>query len=145
MLLYKFFNIYITEQDKKWIKIVEKVHKKIKYYKDLCKLVISHGTKESKNLNLLEKLNSILFSNILTIKNLNSHKEMIKELINIINEKRGEIFMMKSEVEIMEKEMKFWIHDFDTLKINTKLREDNSKIDLDVLRKNLDEELKHKK
>ena len=144
LLLYKFFKIYYTEQEKNWLNVVEKLHKKIKYYKDLCKIVISKESSESKDINILEKLNNILFSNRVTPENLINHKEIIKELINLINQKRGEVFLMKTEVEIMEKEMTFWICDFATLKTNEKIREEILKVNVGLIRKNLDEELKHK-
>jgi hypothetical protein len=144
-LLYKFFKLYYIEQEKKWINIVEKVHKKIKYYRDLCKILISTESGPTNELKILENLNDVLFCNDTTLKNLDNHKEIIKELINIINQKREEIILVKNEVEIIEKEFKFWIHDFENIKSNTKLREDVLKINMENLRKNLDEELKHKR
>lgn len=144
LLLYKFLKIYLFEQEKKWIKIIEKVDKRIKYYKDLCKIVITKESKSSNDIKFLERLNEILFSNTITTDNLTNHKEIIKELISLINEKRGEIYTMKSEVEIMEKEINFWITDFSIIKTNKQLREDITKINIEKLKFNLDEELKHK-
>jgi hypothetical protein len=144
-LLYKFFKIYFIEQEKKWINIVEKVHKKIKYYKDLCKILISKESGPTNNLKILETLNDVLFCNETSKENLDNHKKIIKELINILNQKREEILLVKNEVEIIEKEFKFWIHDFDNIKSNQKLREEISKINMENLRRNLDEELKHKR
>jgi len=98
-----------------------------------------------KNLNILEKLNDILVSNKMTEENLNNHKTIIKALLTVINQKREEMFIMNSKVEIAEKELNFWIYDFEKIKANRKLREEISKINVDKLLNNLKEEVKHKK
>lgn len=97
------------------------------------------------NINLLQKLNDVLVSTKMTEENLNEHKLMIQTLLNVINKKREEIFIMNSKVEIAEKELKFWIYDFDKLKTNKKIREELAKIQVDKLKHNLNEELKHKR
>lgn len=94
---------------------------------------------------ILQKLNETLVSTKLTEENLNNHKFMIQTLLNVVNKKREEIFIMNSKVEIAEKELKFWIYDFDKIKSNKKLREEISKVQVDKLRNNLTEELKHKR
>lgn len=117
---------------------------KIKYYKDLCKIIISKEKGPKNDLKVLEKLNDVLFSSNLTLENLNVHKDIIKELISINNQKREEIFTIKTEKDIMEKELKFWIYDFDNIKSNNRLREEMSRISSFNIRRSLDEELKHK-
>jgi len=94
---------------------------------------------------ILQKLNDILVSTNITQENLNNHKLMIQTLLNVINKKREEIFIMTSKVEIAEKELKFWIYDFDKIKSNKKIRDQISKLQVDKLRNNLNEELKHKR
>lgn len=141
-MLYKFFKLYFVEQEKKWINVVYKTKEKIKYYKDLCRMIFQA---REKNLNILEKLNDILVSNKMTEENLNNHKTIIKALLTVINQKREEMFIMNSKVEIAEKELNFWIYDFEKIKANRKLREEISKINVDKLLNNLKEEVKHKK
>ena len=53
---------------------------------------------------------------------MNNHKKLIKEILNVINEKRDEIYLLQSSINTYEKEFKFWIYDFDTIKINVELR-----------------------
>ncbi len=100
-------------------------------------------TKE-KNTEFLEKINSILISSKITEENLNNHKNLIQSLLIVINEKREEIIKMNCKVESAEKELKFWIYDFDNIKENKKIREDISKIQVDILSNNINQELKHK-
>lgn len=101
-------------------------------------------SKES-NIEILEKLNETLVSTKMTEENLKNHKLLIHSLVNIINTKREEIFIMNSKVEIMEKELNFWIYGFEKIKANKRLRDDIKKIQVEKLRKNLEEELKHKR
>ena len=63
ILIYKFFKIYFVEQEKKWITVLNRMKQKIKFYKDLCGIVI-----QQKNIHLdkIEKINEVLFTNSLT-------------------------------------------------------------------------------
>ena len=97
------------------------------------------------DVSFLQKLNEVLVSTKMTEENLNNHKLIIQTLINVTNKKREEIFIMNSKVEIAEKELKFWIYDFDKIKTNKKIREELAKVHVDKLRNNLNEELKHKR
>jgi hypothetical protein len=142
VLIYKFFKLYFVEQEKKWTVAVDKMKEKVKYYKDLCKTVIHQ---KNKYLDRIELINDILFSNKVTFENLQDHKKLIQDLLGIINEKREEIYLLKSKSEIFEKELNFWVYDFDTIKLNKQIREEFAKCKTDVMSKNVDEEMKHKK
>jgi hypothetical protein len=100
---------------------------KISYYKDLCKMII-----QQKNVHIekIETINDTLFANKLTKENLQDHKKLIHNLLGIVNEKREEIYLMQSQIEILEKEIKFWLYDFDSIKINAEIRVKN-RIDIE--------------
>ena len=49
-LLYKFFKIYFVEQVKKWTLTVNKMKKKIKYYKELCMTIIQPKSMQKKKI-----------------------------------------------------------------------------------------------
>lgn len=100
---------------------------------------------KEKNIDILERLKDIIVSTKLTETNLTNHKNIIHSLINLINQKREDIYMMNSKVEIMEKELKFWIYDFDKIKTNKKLRDEMAKIQVETILNNLNDELKHKR
>lgn len=65
-LLYKFFKIYFVEQVKKWTLTVNKMKKKIKYYKELCMTIIQPKSMQKKK---IEEINLILMSKSLTTGN----------------------------------------------------------------------------
>jgi hypothetical protein len=119
VLLYKFFKLYFVELEKKWTSSYERLREKIKYYKELCKAVIQQ---KNKFLEKIEMINNIIFSNNLTSENLIQHKKLIQDLLGIIKEKREEIYLLKSNVEIIEKEMKFWIYDFESIKLSKEIK-----------------------
>ena len=56
------------------------------------------------------------------VDNLNNHKKLIKDLLNIINEKREEIYILESSIKTYEKELNFWVYDIDIIKVNVELR-----------------------
>jgi hypothetical protein len=64
--------------------------------------------------------------------------------LNIVNEKRDQIYLLTSEKEILEKELNFWIYDFDKLKLNTRFREKIKELNLQQIVKNVSEEMSHK-
>lgn len=114
---------------------------KINYFKELTKTVIQQ---KNKHLRKIEKINDILFANKVSYENLQDHKVLIQDLLNVVNEKRDEIYLLTSEKEIMEKELKFWIHDFDKIKINNRLREKVKELNVEQIVKNISEEMSHK-
>jgi hypothetical protein len=141
ILLYKFFKIYFTEQEKKWLIVIERFKNKVKYYKELCKLLIQQ---KNKHLDRIEDVAEVLAKNRVTQENLQLHKNMIHDLLKIINEKRDEIYLKQSKIEILEKEMNFWLHDFEFIKLDQTLRDKIKEIDVQKIAKNVKEELSHK-
>lgn len=134
--------MYFIEQEKKWIYTINKVKQKITYYKELCKSIIAQ---ENKHIKKIEDINDTLFSNRITKENLNNHKKLITDLLAVVNEKRDQIYLVNSEKEIMEKECRFWITDFDKLKLCKFSREKIKEVDIEKLKKNIFEEFSHKK
>lgn len=114
--------MYFVEHEKKWIIVVEKMKDKVQYYKNLCKTILQQ---KNKHLEKIESINEVLFTNKLTTSNLQQHKRLIQELLSVINEKREEIYLMQSQIDIFDKEIKFWVHDFDTIKLNPDIRVPN--------------------
>ena len=92
---------------------------KIQYYKTLCKNIIQQ---KHKFIEKIESINEVLFANKITHSNLMQHKKLIQELISVINEKREEIYLMQSELDVFKKEIKFWVWNFDAIKINPEIR-----------------------
>jgi hypothetical protein len=131
-----------VEQEKKWIMVIKKLIDKINYFKELCKSIIQQ---KSKHLSKVESINDTLFAKRVTAENLENHKKLIHELLNVINEKRDQIYLLKSEKEILEKELKFWIFDFDKIKICPQIRDSMKQLQLEKLVKNIYEEFSHKK
>ena len=118
-MLYKFFKLYFIEQEKKWVSEIEKMREKIQNYKNLIKLIFQQKTK---HIDKVEAINEVLFSQKLTNENLQLHKKLIQDLLSLINEKREELYLKQSELEILDKDIKFWIYDYDNLKINAEIR-----------------------
>ena len=54
--------------------------------------------------------------------NLTSHKKIIHQLLQSLNKKKDDIYLLNSQNEILEKECRFWIYDFDSLKNSTEMR-----------------------
>lgn len=114
---------------------------KINYFKELSKTVIQQ---KNKHLSKIEKINDVLFANRVTFQNLQDHKVLIQELLNVVNEKRDQIYLLTSEKEILEKEMKFWFHDIDIIKSNKRIREKFKELDLPKMVKCVKDEMSHK-
>lgn len=114
---------------------------KIHYYKELAKTVIQQ---KNKHLNKIEAINDCLFANQLSKKNLQDHKNLIKDLLNIINEKRDQIYLLKSDIEILTREVNFFVHDFDKLKLDENIREKLKEINVQKMVFNVNEEMSHK-
>ena len=134
--------MFFAEQERKWASLTNKIKDKIEYYKELCTTLIENKNdlKESK----IEKINDILFSKKLTVENLNDHKILINNLISLLNEKRDYTYILKSDVEIMNKELNVFVYGFDKLKLDTKIREKIKEIDIIQLRDNINSEMSHK-
>lgn len=141
ILLYKFFKHYFVEQDKKWITILNEMKSKVKYYKTLSKIIIQQ---KNKHLKQIEEISEVLVSNKLTQNNLKKHKELIQELIAIIQEKRDEIYLQNSEINTLKKELNFWLFDFENLKINKDIRKRMAEIDKEKVINAINKELGHK-
>ena len=106
--------MYFVEQEKKWIFIINKVKQKITYYKELCKTIIQQN---NKHITKIENINDVLFANQVSKDNLDLHKKLISELLAVVNEKRDQIYLITAEKEIMQKELNFWVSDFEKLKL----------------------------
>jgi len=133
--------MFFSEQERKWSNLTLKIKQKLEYYKDLCKTVLQNKDKKE---NILEKLNEILFQNNLTEKNLQKHKSIIYNFIELINEKRDEIYLSKSEIDISKRELNLFVHGFDLIKLDKDIREKIREIDWKELYNNISKELSHK-
>lgn len=141
-LLYTFFKVYFAEQETKFSKVIQKLYDKIKFYKDLCKLIVQQ---KHKHLDKIEEISDILLTQKVSFNNLNNHKKLIQDLLNIINEKREEIYVLNSDISILKRELKLFILDFDTLKLNEHSRKALKALDRKKIMKNVHEEMKYKK
>ncbi len=141
ILLYKVFKMFFAEQERKWANLTSKIKEKIDYYKDLCKTILE--TKERRE-NKLEKLNDILFQKNLTETNLNNHKTIIYNFIDLLNEKREDIYLHRSNMEIMTRELNLFVHGFELIKLDKNIREKIREIDWVNLYNNISKELSHK-
>ena len=141
ILLYKFFTNFFVEQDKKWIYVVSKMKEKVKIYKNLCKAIL---TQKNKNVDKIEDMNNVLFSNKVTKDNLEQHKSVISELLRLVNEKREEIYQLEAKMSIMQHELQFWVHDFDNIKLDNNIREKRKQLNIEEMLENIKDEMKHK-
>lgn len=115
---------------------------KISYYKELAKNVIQQ---KNKHLRKIEEINDVLFANKLSMPNLMSHKKLIQDLLNIINEKRDTIYLLQSENEILNKELNFWVYDFEKLKLDNTIRQQMKDLNTAKMVNNVSDEMSHKK
>lgn len=134
--------MYFVEQEKKWTIILNQMKDKVKYYKDLCKLIIAQ---KNKHLNKIERINDVLFNRRLSVENLDDHKSLIQDLLKVVNEKREEIYLIRSRNEILNNELEFWLYNFEELKLNNLMRERMKNIDIKQIVKNISDEMAHKK
>ena len=100
----------------------------------------SKDKKETK----LEKLNEILFQKNLTDKNLDDHKTIIHNFIDLVKEKREDIYLSKANEEIMTRELNLFVHGFEILKLDRNIRDKIREIDWKELYNNISKELSHK-
>lgn len=141
VLLYQVFKLFFVEQEKKWTVITNHMKEKIHYYKELAKTVIQQ---KNKHLAKIEAINDCLFANKLSTKNLQDHKNLIKDLLNVVNEKRDQIYLLMSENEILLKELNFWVHDFERLKLDDSIREKMKELNIAKMVQNVNDEMSHK-
>lgn len=142
-MLYSVFKRFFAEQERKWANLTFKIKQKISYYKDLCKtLVANKSTGESNK--ILDQINDILFSKKVSEENLNEHKNLIYNLISLLNEKRDYTYLLKTDIQIMQKELNFFIYGFDKIKLDDKIREKFKEVDVQQLVANVSEEMSHK-
>lgn len=114
---------------------------KINYFKELSKTVIQQN---NNHISKVEKINDILFAHRPTKENLHDHKMLINDLLQIINEKRDRVYLLESDKRTLEKELNFWITDYDKIKYQSKLREKGKAIDMETIKFNIDDEMSHK-
>lgn len=141
ILLYRVFKMFFAEQERKWANLTFKIREKIGYYKDLCKTLIENRNKQNTK---LDKINDILFAKKLSEENLNDHKTLIHNLINLLNEKRDQAYLLKTDIDIMNKELKCFVYGFEKIKLDEKIREKIKEIDVQQLTTNINEEMSHK-
>ena len=141
ILLYKLFVHFLAEQDKKWIYVINKIKERVNIYKNLSKTILSQ---KNNNLQNIEDLTTILFSNKISKENLQNHKNIINQLIKIVNEKREEVYQLEAKVSILEHELNFWIEDFNDLKLDQNLRIKKQNLNLEEMRQNIIDEFKFK-
>ena len=141
MLLYKVFKLYFVEQESKWVEVIEQLKLKIKYLKELNKTVIQ---RKNNHVSKIEKINDILFAHRPTKENIQDHKLIINELLQIINDKKDQIYLIESEYRIIHRELNFWVTDFDKIKNEAPLRERCKKLNIDDIKANIEDEMSHK-
>ena len=117
------------------------MNSKITYYKELCKTILQY---KNKNLLKIENISDTLFANKVSIENLQAHKKLIQDLLQMVNEKRDEIYLLKAQLEIANSELKLWVYDYDNLKINGKLRDSIKEVNMAKLSQNVNDEMAHK-
>ncbi len=139
--MYKVFKMFFSEQERKWSNLTLKIKQKLEYYKDLFKTIIQNKEKKE---NIMEKLNEILFQNVLSEINLQNHKKIIYNFIDLLNEKRDEIYLNKSQIDIYKRELNLFVHGFDLIKIDKDIREKIREINWKDLYNNISMELSHK-
>ena len=114
---------------------------KISYYKELAKSLIDQKNKHLPN---IEEINEVLLTNKITKPNLENHKKLVYELLNYINQKKEQNYLLTSENEIMSKELNFWVYDFDKLKLDNTIREKLKELNLENMVHNVNDEMSHK-
>lgn len=143
ILIYKCFKYYFINNSEKYATIFSKLNEKIYFYKDLCKLIVQQ---KHKHIEKIEVIAEIIATTKLSSENLNNHKKLIKDLLHINNEKREELYLKNSEIEILKKELNFFVYDFEKIKLNTYIRDQLKEIhqnELSKIKKNIDNELSH--
>jgi hypothetical protein len=143
ILLYKIFKFYFIELEKKWTNKILNLKQKINYYKEFCKNILQSKNKDSSFFDS-NFINEVIFSHNLDNENLNNHKKLVQQLIQVTNEKRDEIFLLKTKKKILKDELRLWVYDYETLKLNKSLREKINEINLQDIIQNVNDEMFHK-
>lgn len=145
-LLYTFFKVYFAEQENKFGIIISNIYEKVMFYKDLCKLILQQKHRHIEN---IDYITDILVSQRISSNNLNNHKKLIKDMLQLINEKREEIYLLNSDKEMLQKELNLYLFDFERLKLDkdvrARMKDFNITNKKTNILKNIKEELKHKK
>ena len=119
ILLYKAFKYYFVVKDSYEVYEQEKNLKKINFYKTLCKTLLGEENTEIAD---IDTINDILFSFKVDKANLNHHKKLIGDLLHIIQEKNKKIYSLATENELLNKDIRFWVHGYDQLKVDKIIR-----------------------
>jgi hypothetical protein len=126
ILLYKVFKLYFVETEKRWIDISKQMKEKITKYREISEIVLKQ---KFKNIDKIDEINSIMLDKnvnqgemIFYTENLISHKNIINSLLQKLSKKREEIYLLSSKYEIIEKEAKLWLYDFDSIKCSSELK-----------------------
>jgi len=133
--------MFFAEQERKWANITFKIREKIGYYKELCKTLIE---KKNKGNNIVDKINDILFSKKLTEENLNNHKTLIYNMIDLLNEKRDNNYLLMTDIEIKNKELNYFVYGFDKIKLDENIRDKIKEINIQEMLTNINQEMSHK-
>jgi len=112
-LLFRIFRIFMWKEEEKLVREKNDYLDKILYYRELCKNILSSKFKDDFH---IEQINDILFTNVLTSENLKNHKSLINSILKVNQENINEIYLLKSENDMLRKELKFWIYDYENIK-----------------------------
>ena len=142
VMFYRFFKIFFAEKEKEFQEKIFRNHERIKFIKNLCKQILKSNNKYVAN---MEEISDIIFRNKLSQENLAKHKELINNLLSVINEKREEHYLLQSKIDISEKELRTWVYDIDKIKILPAMQERLKNINLKEIVDNIYNELAHRK
>ena len=117
-LLFKAFKLYFVQQEKRNSFEKNRILDKIDFYRDLCKTLVSRNPK----IPSLETINNILFAKNVSLENLNNHKQLIENVLFLVKEKTEEVYLLTSEIEILNKELQYWIFDYKNVRHSKELR-----------------------
>lgn len=142
ILLYKFFKFFLVEIEKTHLYQISKLLKKIEFFEDLCKA--SFVKDNNSLLSELPNITDLLFDNSLSVKSLEKHKSVIKQLITINTNKQNEIYLLKTDNTIKENELNLFIHDYPKLKLNKTIREKLKELNNESIVKDIKYEMENR-
>ena len=73
------------------------------------------------------------------------HKDLINDLLQVINGKREQMYLLESRIEILEKEHNLWVYDIENIKLNKNIQKRLKDLNLEQMKRNIYDELAHKK
>ena len=114
---------------------------KMKYFKNLTKAILQSKNSQVFNIN---HINEVLLSLRVTSENLEQHKEAIRFLLDMNNEKRRNIYELKTQIQIQDKEINFWIVDYPLIKNDLKIRDKIEKLNFLEIEKEVTKEISDK-